>query len=124
MTAAAVIYVIDDDAALRTAYGAALSRLGYQVELAADGNEGLALMKTKGQPALIVLDLFMPNLDGFGFLKQLRGDAKNQEVKVVIVSNFELMPEVSRLGVSQYVSKTSNGPDEVAAMVDHLLKLT
>lgn len=124
MTAAAMIYVIDDDTALRTAYGVALNRLGYQVELAADGNEGLALMKTKGKPALIVLDLFMPKLDGFGFLKQLRGNPENQDIKVVIVSNFELMPEVSRLGVSQYVSKTNNGPEEVAAMVDHLLKLT
>lgn len=121
-TAGALIFVIDDDAALRAAYGAALVRLGYKVELAADGNEGLDLMK-KGKPALIVLDLFMPNLDGFGFLKQLRAEGANTDIKVVIVSNFELMPEVSRLGVSQYVSKTNNGPEEVAAMVDHLLKL-
>jgi CheY-like chemotaxis protein len=124
MTAAATIYVIDDDTGLRTAYAAALSRLGYQVEVAADGVQGLQLLKTKGKPALIVLDLFMPNLDGFEFLKQFRADTGNDQVKVVIVSNFELMPEVSKLGVSQYISKTNKGPDEVAAMVDHLIKVT
>lgn len=124
MAATKSIYVIDDDTGLRTAYTAALSRLGYQVEGAADGLEALDLMKAKGKPTMILLDMLMPNLDGLGFLKQLRSEPANKAVKVIIVSNFAAMPEASQLGVTKYISKTEKEPEEVAAIVDGLLKAT
>jgi CheY-like chemotaxis protein len=115
------IYVIDDDTALRTAYAAALSAMGYAVKMAADGVEGQALV-AKAVPDLIVLDMLMPNLDGKGFLEALRSDAANQKAKVVIVSSFESAPGLEKLGVTKYLSKMQNPPEAVAAAVDQLLK--
>jgi two-component system chemotaxis response regulator CheY len=115
------IYVIDDDTALRSAYSAALSRLGYRTQTAADGVKGQALLKT-GRPDLILLDMLMPNLDGVGFLKGLRADPETAAIKVVVVSNFESAPEAAGLGVSKYLSKMESAPEDVAAAVDKILQ--
>lgn len=121
MTKSSTVFVIDDEMALRTAYAAALSKLGYTVKTASDGIEGQALMKTV-TPSLILLDMLMPNLDGVGFLKQLREDDANKDVKVVVVSNFESLPAAEGLGVEKYLSKMQNTPEAVAAAVDRILK--
>jgi two-component system chemotaxis response regulator CheY len=116
-----LIYVIDDDTALRTAYAAGLHKLGYEVETGVDGLEAQKLV-AKAKPNLILLDMLMPNLDGIGFLKELRSDPANGAIKVVVVSNFESMPEASELDISKYISKLQYTPDAVAAKVDELLK--
>ncbi len=116
-----IIYVIDDDTALRTAYTAALSGMGYTVKSATDGLEGKKLLE-EAKPALIVLDMLMPNQDGMSFLKQLRSDPKNDGIKVVVVSNFEAMPESNDLQITKYMSKMQHVPDEVAAAVNGILK--
>ncbi len=121
MTTTKTVYVIDDDTALRTAYTAAISGLGYQVESASDGLEAQKLVKQQ-QPDLIVLDMLMPNLDGMSFLKELRSDAKNDAIQVVVVTNFEAMPEATDLGVVKYMSKLHHDPDGVAAEVDSILQ--
>jgi two-component system chemotaxis response regulator CheY len=118
---AKLVYVIDDDTVLRTAYAAALHKLGYNVETAVDGLEGQDLL-TKAKPDLIVLDMLMPNLDGLGFLKALRKDDKHKDVRVVVVSNFESMPETEGMGVEKYLSKLQYGPDAIAAQVDRILQ--
>lgn len=119
----ATIYVIDDDTALRTAYTAALSGMGYNVKSADDGIEGQKLL-AQAKPALIVLDMLMPNLDGMSFLKQLRSDHDNDAIKIVVVSNFEAMSEAIDLGATKYMSKMQHTPDEVAAAVDSILKVS
>ena len=121
MAKSSIVFVIDDETALRTAYAAALSKLGYTVKTASDGVEGQVLLKA-GVPSLILLDMLMPNLDGVGFLKQLRGDAANKDVKIVVVSNFESLPDAEELGVEKYLSKMQNTPEAVAAAVDRVLK--
>jgi DNA-binding response OmpR family regulator len=115
------IYVVDDDTGLRTAYAASLHKMGYEVETAADGQQAEALVK-KAKPGLILLDLLMPNMDGLSFLKNLRAEDKDNKIKVIVVSNFESMPEASELGVAKYLSKMQHGPDEIAAFVDQILK--
>ncbi len=121
MTQPKTVYVLDDDTALRTAYAAALSRLGYDVQTGSDGLKGQELMKVK-RPDLILLDMLMPNLDGVGFLKSLRADAANDGVTVVVVSNFESMPDTKDLDVTKYLSKMQNPPEAVAAAVDKILQ--
>lgn len=118
---ASTIYVVEDDTALRTAYAAALTGLGHQVKTASDGQEGRRLME-EGVPDLIVLDMVMPNMDGAEFLEALRADAATKDVKVVVVSSFELMPAMEKLGVTEYLSKMQNPPEQVAAVVDRLLR--
>jgi len=63
------IVVIDDDLAIRVLLEAVLRRLGYEVALAEDGQAGLALIR-KSECHLVLLDLMMPNLNGYEFLEQ------------------------------------------------------
>lgn len=119
----AKVYVVDDDTGLRTAYAAALSKLGHEVETGADGVEGQKML-AKAKPDLLLLDMLMPNLDGIGLLREMRSDPSNKEIKVVVVSNFESMPEAAELGVIKYMSKLQHSPEAVADAIDKLLKGT
>ena len=66
------VLVVDDEQSIRRAVGRALTARGYQVELATDGEEALAVAATF-QPDLVVLDLNLPALDGLEVCRQLRG---------------------------------------------------
>lgn len=120
MAEAKKIYVVDDDMGLRTAYTASLSKLGYHVEAATDGSQVSKLL-AQGVPDLILLDMLMPNMDGLSFLKSLRSDEKYKDVKVVVASNFESMPEATDLNVTRYLSKLENEPEQVADVVHRIL---
>lgn len=76
------VLVVDDDDGVRESTCEVLQSVGYDTEAAADGEE--ALRKIGPDIEAVVLDLFMPKLDGIGVLEQLRED-----VSVVVVSAFE-----------------------------------
>ena len=80
------ILVVDDDADIRAILGMVLTAEGHEVETAADGLAGLARLRGGPRPALILLDLMMPQLDGEGFLRELRSDPRTAGVPVVILS--------------------------------------
>lgn len=83
------VLVVDDDLGVRQLLEELLSKHGYQVELAANGEEGLEkYMKT--QPDLIILDLLMPVLDGFGFLEKLRIQYRSRDIPIVILTSKDL----------------------------------
>lgn len=77
------ILIIEDSERLRRSISHGLSKLGHTVELAADGEIGLALAKTNSYH-VIILDLMLPKIDGFNVLKNLRRN--NSEANIVILS--------------------------------------
>jgi CheY-like chemotaxis protein len=81
-----VILVIDDDEGIRNALAEILEMSGYAVATAADGLEGVELLEVGLEPKAIVLDLMMPRMDGWSFLKRLRADPRYQELPVVVTS--------------------------------------
>lgn len=82
---AGTILVVDDDADQRAGVAAFLSTGGYEVVGASDGREALDLLLRGLRPALIVLDLTMPGMDGWCFLEHLRG-AMHSTVPVLVTS--------------------------------------
>ncbi len=80
------VLVIDDDEGIRTALAEVLELFGYQVAVAADGQEGVELLEVGLEPNAIVLDLMMPRMDGWAFLSHIRGDPKFQDLPVVVTS--------------------------------------
>ncbi len=82
------VLVIDDDEGIRTALAEALETCGYEVVLAADGQEGMQLLEVGFQPKAIVLDLMMPRMDGWSFLRRVRSDPRFREMPVVVTSAF------------------------------------
>ena len=80
------IVLADDDDDLRAVYAACLGAAGYSVVEAADGDAALALVRER-RPALLLLDIWMPALNGFEVLDALRHDPAAGRLKVVVLSS-------------------------------------
>jgi PAS domain S-box-containing protein len=89
------ILVVDDEAQVRSLARAILTREGFQVLLAADGEEALALYRARGSSIdLVLLDYTMPNLTGLQVMQQLREFAP--DARVVLSSGYALENEISQ----------------------------
>ena len=86
----AKILVVDDDPEIREAIGLILDANGYEVVTAEDGIDGLKKLKDE-KPDLMILDLLMPRLDGFGVCKELKDPrwAKYGRIPVIILSSVK-----------------------------------
>src|SRR5436309_10015720 len=71
MTAMKVL-VVDDERAVRESLRRALELEGYEIELAADGNEALYRIDTESQPDAVILDVLMPGMDGLEVCRTIR----------------------------------------------------
>ncbi len=86
----AKILVVEDELGQREALAEMLSRLGYEVQCAANGSEALELMRhSESLPGLILLDLMMPVMDGWEFRAEQRRDRTLAEVPVVVLSALD-----------------------------------
>ena len=79
------ILIVEDDADIRELMKIFLEADGYRVNLAADGLDAFEELQSGPRPALILLDLMMPRMDGEQFLKKLRG-SRFADVPVIIMS--------------------------------------
>lgn len=79
------VLVVDDDEPTRTALAEVLEHEGFGVRTATDGAEALAVMRTE-QPALVLLDLLMPDVDGFEVLRAKRDDATIAAIPVIALT--------------------------------------
>lgn len=103
------ILVVEDDQYLIHAYKLKLSQAGFKVELASDGANALDAMK-KFKPDVVILDLIMPNVDGFSFLDSMKRDERFKEVPVIVASNLGQKEDVDRaksLGAVDYFVKSN-----------------
>lgn len=82
------VAIIEDDQAIRESLGMYLEGEGYEVASAADGKEGLELLRRIPKPDLILLDLLMPVMDGWQFLGHLERDITLSSIPVVIVTAY------------------------------------
>jgi DNA-binding response OmpR family regulator len=83
----AIIVLADDEPDLRSIYAACLRNAGYEVWEASDGLEALKLVEAH-QPTLLLLDVWMPELNGLEVVEQLRNDALAGRMRVVMLSNL------------------------------------
>lgn len=88
------ILVVDDDQELREALTTALKLDGYEVITAENGKDGLDTA-IKERPDLILLDIWMPRMNGHEMLKQLRRNAWGETVRVVLLTNADDATNVS-----------------------------
>ena len=109
------VLVVDDDPDVRERTREMISRDGYQVIEASDGREALARLETE-PPDVILLDLLMPEMDGFAFLDELRKRDQLKDLPVVVLTAKDLTEEDhSRLngGVARVLQKGASGRDEI-----------
>lgn len=99
------ILVVDDEDALRTVLSSELEGEGYKVASAADGSEAIEILKKEGFD-LILLDIKMPNVDGFEVLKFVK--ESHPDTKVIMLTGFADLKnaiESKKLGAEDFVSK-------------------
>ena len=100
-------------------YQSVLTREGYQVEVASDGEAGLAAI-ARSSPDLVLLDLMLPKVDGFEVLRRIRATPDLVGLPVIITSNAYTAPRLEELrqaGATQIVTKASMSPKELTRVV-------
>jgi len=105
MSEAIRVLVVDDEEVLREMFQDQLEAHGFAVTTAADGQEGLDLLRARGFD-VVVLDLRMPRLDGLGLLRKMREEEMEAEA-IILTANAELDTaiEAMKLGAFDYLVK-------------------
>jgi CheY-like chemotaxis protein len=93
----ASILVVEDDLPTREALCRTLASMGYAASAAINGRSGLDWLADHAAPSLILLDLLMPEMDGFEFLRELRQRPAFADVPVIVVTAKELTAEDVRI---------------------------
>lgn len=117
---------MEDETVLSGVLKSKLEKEGFEVFSAMDGEAGLEIIKEK-VPDIILLDIVMPKLDGFGVLAGLRGEEKLSKIPVIIISNSGQPVEIDKaieLGVRDFLVKAEFDPQEVVDKIRKHLKLT
>jgi CheY-like chemotaxis protein len=118
------ILLVEDEPTIASMYTLLLGGRGYATRHAGDGLEALAMLR-EGLPALILLDMRMPRMDGLRFLRILRGWSFAADVPVVILSNVGDRPMVEKamaLGALEYLVKAQTRPQVLLGALPHWLR--
>lgn len=83
-----VVLIVEDDESIRETMQLALELRGYSVFTAGNGQEAIEALRGIPRPCLILLDLMMPVMDGWGFVKALEHDPQRGNIPVVVVTAF------------------------------------
>jgi two-component system, OmpR family, response regulator MprA len=118
------ILVVDDERAVRESLRRALELEGYEIELAADGNEALHRLEGEAEPDAMILDVLMPGVDGLEVCRRLRSSGSKLPV-LMLTARTQVEDRVEGLdaGADDYVTKPF-ALDELLARVRALLRRT
>ena len=120
----AKILVAEDDKFLANAYRVKLSKAGYEIKVASDGQEAIESLETF-IPDVILLDLIMPVKDGFAVLEELKKNDKWKNIPVIVASNLGQKEDVDKgmaLGATDYIIKSQMPINDILAKVNKILK--
>ncbi|MFA6410424.1 MAG: response regulator [Candidatus Buchananbacteria bacterium] len=114
------ILIIEDDKFLAKMLARMLESYKYETILAGSGAEGLA-KALEGQVDLILLDIMLPDLDGFDLLAKIKDNVTSKDIPVIIMSNLGQPEDVAqgkKLGAIDYLVKSDLSLDEVVTKVN------
>ena len=117
-----LVLVIDDSPTITKVVQLVLTKAGYQVQTAADGEQGLVAVRAQ-RPQLILLDFVMPRMNGYQFCRELTADAKLRDIPVILMSaKGDQVGErfVKVMGIVDYITKPFS-PEAITAVVQHAI---
>ena len=113
------ILLVEDEEIMIDLLQKKLTKEGYEVSVARDGEEGLKLMR-EVKPALILLDIVMPKMGGFEVMEQMAKEPELRDIPVIVISNSGQPVELDKaqkLGAKDWLIKTEFDPQEVIEKV-------
>lgn len=117
------ILIIEDDRFVRKAYEAKLTSAGFAVITAIDGGEAIELTKTE-KPDLVLLDLMLPVVSGFEYLRVIKENPETKGIPIIIISNLGQEEDVQRgleMGVDAYFIKAKVKVEEMVEKIKELV---
>ncbi|KKQ95449.1 MAG: Two-component response regulator, CheY subfamily [candidate division CPR2 bacterium GW2011_GWC1_39_9] len=114
------ILLCEDSVFFAQAISTLLKTQGYEVTAAPDGEQGLKVLKEQPDFNLILCDIMMPNVDGFGVIREVRMDPELRKIPFIFltgVSDQESMDKAGELGVADYFIKSNVGLDKIIDLV-------
>lgn len=117
-----LVLVVDDSITTRTLEKSILESHGYRVDLAVDGRQALELLAQR-RPTVVVSDIEMPRLDGFGLLAAMKRSRDWRDIPVVLVSSRDSATDRERglrLGAGAYIVKTRFDQDDLLEAIGRL----
>ena len=118
------ILLVEDDEFLRQIIGKNLSDSGYSVIMAVNGKDAIERM-IADKPDLVLLDLLLPEVDGFEVLKQAKQNKEISNIIIVALSNLTQQSDITRaleLGAADYFIKSQFTSKEIEEKIKGMLK--
>lgn len=118
------ILIVEDDDFLRALVRKKLLSEGFNVFEAVDGEKGIEAIKNK-KPDLVLLDLLLPNVDGFEVLSQTKSDSDVLGTPIIILSNLGQQEDIERalkLGASDFLIKSQFDIDQVVDKIKSIIE--
>jgi DNA-binding response OmpR family regulator len=118
------VLLAEDDKFISRAYFDGLSRAGYEVTLASDGNQALEKINSF-KPDIVLLDVIMPDKNGFEVLEEIKKNPELKNLPVIILSNLGQDTDIQKgreLGASDYLIKSNSSLDQVSAKINQYVK--
>jgi len=120
-----IILLVEDDAMVVRMYQRKLEHDGFKVNLAFNGEEGLAAVK-KERPDLILLDVMMPKMNGIDTLKALKADKSTKDIPAIILTNLgdnsEDVEKCKALGAADYLVKANVSLPQLVEKIRQYIK--
>lgn len=119
----AKVLIIEDDPLMLRMYQKIFSFEKYQVDTAANGEEGLEKVR-KDKPTLVLLDIMMPKMNGIQVLEKLKQDPETKKIPVVMLTNLAGEHDAENAltkGAVKYLVKSEYDPKQIANMVKEIL---
>lgn len=120
------VLIVEDDEFLRGVITQKLTQEGFTVRSAIDSEESFRAIKER-KPQIILLDLILPGIDGYGILARLKKDNETKDVPVIVLSNLGQDEDIERAvsaGAADYLIKSNFTPGEIVQKVREVLSKT
>lgn len=117
------IVCAEDDKLISTSLVEGFTGAGFEVTAAQDGEEAVAKIK-EIKPDVILLDIMMPKLDGYGVVWELKADPETANIPVIMLTNLSDSDTVSKIleaGVTDYLLKSEQTIDQIIVKVNEVL---
>jgi CheY-like chemotaxis protein len=119
----AKVLIIEDDPLMARMYQKIFTFEKYEVEMAADGEDGLAKAAT-AKPTVILLDVMMPKMNGLQVLEKLKVNPQTNHIPVIMLTNLAGQQDAETAlakGAVRYIIKSEHEPKQIADMVKEII---